>query len=144
MYKEHRAGGATAVVRWDADRACLALAGEFDMDTAPIVWEALGDIPATVPDVLVDCRAIGFADCSLLRPLVAARRTRAVTLAGPLPLPLDTLLAATATRGLFPLAQTAAPADHGPGNTPCRLEQVPTAAYFPPPPLIRSPCATED
>ncbi len=135
MYKQHqhRSGGATASVRWDADRACLALAGEFDIDTAPIVWDALNDIPATVPDVLVDCRAVRFADCSLLRPLIAARRSHTLTLAGPLPRPVDRLLAATATRSLFTLTETAAaPAEPGTWNTSSRGQVIPTTAYVPP------------
>ncbi|MFD3542235.1 STAS domain-containing protein [Streptomyces sp. NPDC058662] len=136
MYEQrrHRGGGASASVRWDAERACLVLAGEFDIDSVPVAGEALSAVPATVREVVVDVRAVGFADCALLGLLVAARGTRSLTLGGPLPVALERLLAATGTRGLFPVVRAAAPAEYAAVHPPLPLrgQRVPAASYVPP------------
>lgn len=103
-----RAHEAAAVsVRRDDGGVRLVLTGEFDVATAGLVADALRDVPVAARRVVIDCRAVAFADCALLRVLLPARRS--LVLMGPLPSVLNRLLTHSGTRKLFTVADDTAP-----------------------------------
>ncbi|QNP61654.1 STAS domain-containing protein [Streptomyces genisteinicus] len=90
---------AAVTVRCEGGEARVVLDGEFDIATAGLVADALRDVSPTVRRVVVDCRAVAFADCALLRVLLPARDT--LVLLGPLPSVMHRLLTHSGTRKLF-------------------------------------------
>ncbi|TXS49188.1 STAS domain-containing protein [Streptomyces sp. t39] len=103
---------ATVTVRSDGDEARLVLAGEFDVATAGLVADALRDVRVGARRVVVDCRAVAFADCALLRVLLPARDSLA--LLGPLPSVMNRMLVHSGTRKLFTVVDDRAPASPRP------------------------------
>ncbi|MET9109226.1 STAS domain-containing protein [Streptomyces zhihengii] len=94
----------------------LVLAGEFDVATAPLVGDALREVPVPVRRVVVDCRAVAFADCALLRVLLPARNS--LVLLGPLPSVMNRMLVHSGTRKLFTIVDDTAPGGRLPPG-PC-------------------------
>jgi anti-sigma B factor antagonist len=72
-----------SLLKLDSDeadgRTTLALRGELDISSAPVLEEALGRLEGAGPPVLViDLRALAFMDSTGLRTIVAAdQRARA-------------------------------------------------------------------
>ncbi|MER7760194.1 STAS domain-containing protein [Streptomyces sp. NPDC097619] len=97
-------------------RSHIALAGEFDIDSAPClddVWETAGDGVR-----VVDVSGVAFADASFLNFLLTVRGR--LVLAGPLPEQLARLFHLTGTTTLFTYtADTTVPA--GPGAAAGRV-----------------------
>lgn len=62
-------------VSWQGRRASLAIGGELDWATAPVLTERLTEVMAKQPEqVTLELARLDFMDCAGVSPIVRARR----------------------------------------------------------------------
>ncbi|MFD9575804.1 STAS domain-containing protein [Streptomyces sp. NPDC059982] len=89
-------------VRTEADGTAVAVcSGEFDLDTVGTLTRACAGSAADAKLLIVDVAGVTSGDSAFLNELLRLRRTRAVVLAGPVPVQLLKVLEMTGALALF-------------------------------------------